>query len=226
MSRRRRAILFGLAAAACAAFAARAVSGYGRSVEAQLGPLRPALVAKAALPAKRTIRRADAGELEVRRVPTRFLPPGVLTDPAEAVGNQPTAVIPAGSYVLGAQLTEPGSGAHRPRAGLPAGRTPVEISVTGAQALATQPGGGSGPRVDVVVTTEPHTDSADGRTYVAARGVRLLSLRAADPSAGSGVTPALPDASVATLAVTRPEALSLIHAQNFAREVRLVASGD
>jgi hypothetical protein len=75
----------------------------------------------------------------------------------------------------------------------------------------------------VVVTAEPHGDSGEGRTYVAARRVRLLELRAADPSSGD-VAPALPDSSIATLALTHAQALSLIHAQNFAREVRLVAS--
>ncbi len=223
MSRRRRAILFALAAAVCAALAARSVSGYSHSVEAQLGPLRSALVARTPLAAHHALRPADVHRLEVRRVPRRFLPPGVLRDPSEALGREPTAAIPAGAYVLGAQLAVPGSHAKRRPAAVGAGRTPVEIPVTGAAALSARIGGSARPLVDVVVTTEPRTDSAEGRTYVAARHVRLLGLRAADPSGGD-VAPALPDASVATLALTRPQALSLIHAQNFAREVRLVSS--
>jgi Flp pilus assembly protein CpaB len=223
VSRRRRAILFALAAAGCAALAARSVSGYSRSVEAQLGPLQPALVARAVLPAHRVLRPADMGRLEVRRVPARFVPPGALARPADALGRAPTAAIPAGAYLLAAQLAAPGAGHERRRPPIEPGRTPVEIPVTGSAALAAQIGG-SARRVDVVVTSEPHSDSAEGRTYIAARHVRLLDLRAADPQGGDGLTPSLPDASIATLALTRGQALALIHAQNFAREVRLVAS--
>jgi Flp pilus assembly protein CpaB len=224
VSRRRRALLFALAAGFCAALAARSVSGYSQGVEAQLGPLRAALVAGAPLPAKRVLRGADRRRLEVRRVPERFVPPGALTDPAEAIGRAPTAVIPAGAYVLGAQLEVPGSRHAHHRSPLSEGRTPVEIPVTGAAALSPRVGGSARRLVDVVVTAEPHGDSGEGRTYVAAGRVRLLELRAADPNSGD-VAPALPDASIATLALTHAQALSLIHAQNFAREVRLVASG-
>jgi Flp pilus assembly protein CpaB len=224
VSRRRRALLFALAAGLCAALAARSVSGYSQSVEAQLGPLRPALVADAPLAAKRVLRAADHRRLEVRRVPERFVPPGALTNPAEAVGRAPTALIPAGAYVLGAQLEVPGSKPDHHRSPLGGGRTPVEIPVTGAAALAAGLGGSARRLVDVIVTAEPHGDSGQGRTYVAARGVRLLELRTADPNSGD-VAPALPDASIATLALSHAQALSLIHAQNFAREVRLVASG-
>ncbi len=225
MSRRRRAILFALAAGLCAALAARSVSGYSRGLEAQLGPLRPAVVARVALPAKRAIGAAATGSLEVRRVPARFLPPGVLSAPAEAIGRAPAAAIPAGAYLLGSQLREPGA---RSRDARPLGsrRTPVEVAVAGATALATRLGARGGLRVDVIVTSEPRTGSGEGRTYVAARGVRLLDLGEPGAADGGDVASALPDASIATLALTRPQALKLIHAQNFAREVRLVASGD
>jgi Flp pilus assembly protein CpaB len=223
VSRRRRAILFAVAAAVCAALAARSVSGYSQGVEAQLGPLRSALVARMSLPAKRVLRPSDLRRLEVRRVPERFVPPGVLQDPAEAVGHAPATTIPAGAYVLGAQLTVPGSKPTR-RPPLDAGRTPVEIPVAGAAALASQLSGSARPLVDVIVTSEPRSDSGEGRTYVAVSGVRLLDLRAADPNAGADVAPALPDVSIATLALSRAQALSLIHAQNFARELRLVAA--
>jgi Flp pilus assembly protein CpaB len=222
VSRRARAIAFALAAAACAALAARSVSGYSAGVEAQLGSLETAVVARSALQAKRPIGSADLHDLEVRRVPSRFLPSGVLHAPSEALGRAPAATIPAGAYVLSAQLVAPG--ARRRTTGdastLGQGRAPVEIAVTGAAPLAAARGG----RVDVIVTAEPHGDSGEGRTYVAVTGVRLLDLRAADPGAGDGVSSSLPDSSVATLALTRAQALRLIQAQNFAREVRLVTS--
>ena len=225
MSRRRRAILFALAAGLCATLAARSVSGYSRGVEAQLGPLRPAVVARSELRARRVIGAGDVQALEVRRVPARFLPPGVLGAPGEAIGRAPAATVPAGAYLLSSQLVTPGSRHRRRPSRLGSGRTPVEVAVTGAAALSAAAGGNAALRVDVVVTTEPHADSAAGRTYVGARGVRLLDLRAVDPGDQGDFASALSDASIATLALTRSQALKLIHAQNFAREVRLVASG-
>ena len=80
-----------------------------------------------------------------------------------------------------------------------------------------------GRLVDVIVTAEPRGASAQGRTYVAASGVRLLDLRESDGGVGDASAAApLPDAWVATLALDRQESLHLIAAQNFAREVRLV----
>jgi hypothetical protein len=113
----------------------------------------------------------------------------------------------------------PASGRGGAAAGppVPDGRQPVEIAVTGAEPLLTA---GSARRraVDVVVTTD---DAAGGgRTYVAAEGVRLLGLRASeDESLGGGVA----GLTLATLALRRAQALRLIRAQSFAREVRLIS---
>jgi Flp pilus assembly protein CpaB len=75
--------------------------------------------------------------------------------------------------------------------------------------------------VDVVVTTEPGPGGGSGRTYVAAQGVKLLSL--AQSGAGeSDLSGPQPDAWQATLGLTKSQALRLIQAQNFAREVRLI----
>ena len=73
-----------------------------------------------------------------------------------------------------------------------------------------------------MVTTEPGPTAA-GRTYVAARGVGLLDLRAAGAGSGGDVL-AGPESEawIATLALTRSQALRLIHAQSFARDVRLI----
>jgi Flp pilus assembly protein CpaB len=160
--------------------------------------------------------------LEVRRIPERFTPPGALAAPEQAIGRAPAAPIPAGAYVLHAQLREPGKGARRrrgPRLG--AGRRPVEISVTGAGALAATGGDPAGSRVDVVVTTEPGPGGDNGRTYVAAGGVKLLALVQAGAGGGDLGAPQ-PDSWQATLAVTKSQALRLIQAQNFARQVRLL----
>lgn len=220
MSRRARAIAFGVVAAACAAVAASIADGYGTSVAGQFGDLRPVVVTGAELAAGETIGPRDIGRLEVRRVPVRFLPPDALGSPEEAAGRAPATPVPAGSYLVASQLREPRAEKRRRRPTLAGDRSPVEIAVTGAEALAATGDSPEGTRVDVVVTTEPGP-GAKGRTRIAAEGVELLSLR---EGVSGGSEPGLAPAGDwrATLALTRPEALRLIQAENFARQVRLM----
>jgi len=222
MSRRRRALAFLAGALVCAGLAATLAGGYERSVAEQLGELRSVVVAKSRLPAKRPIEPRQArGALEVRRIPEKFAPPDAIAAPVEAVGLEPASALAPGSYVLAGQLSAPrrsGPDAPEPARGL----SPIELEVTGAGALLA--GGGEGSRVDVVVTSEPGPGSR-GRTYVAAAGVELLGLTEGgssdpedDPLAAAGVPPL----HVATLAVARDQALDLIQAENFARQIRLI----
>ena len=150
----------------------------------------------------------------MRRVPARFVPPGALRAPAEAAGLAPTAPVPAGSYLVAAQLRPPGGGGDSGPA-LGAGRRPVEIAVSGAAALSVAGGSPLGTRVDVVVTTEP-SSSGSGRTYVAAAAVPLLALGSAAEGAGS---------AAATLGLTRRQALRLIAAESFARQITILPRG-
>jgi Flp pilus assembly protein CpaB len=215
MSRRFRAVGFLLAAAIAAVAAAAIANGYGDSVVAGYGDLRPVLVARSALAAGRPIDPKVAGEnLEVHRVPVRFVPPGTLSAPAEAVGLVPAAPVPAGSYLIAAQLHPPRAG---PVAALGSGRRPVEIAVSGASALEALGAPPVGSKVDVAVTTEP-SGSGDGRTYVAAPAVRLLGLG----PGGEGIEG---ETAAATLALTRPQALRLIEAESFARRITLLPRG-
>jgi Flp pilus assembly protein CpaB len=226
MSRRGRALAFLAGALLCAGLAAALAGGYERSVSEQLGALRPVLVTETRLPANRPIEPRQAERaLAVRRVPERFAPPGALTSPAEAVGLEPAADLAPGAYVLGGQLAPP---RRRGREGpeVSRGLSPIEIEVTGAGALAASAGGAQPSRVDVVVTSEPGPGGR-GRTYVAAEGVELLGLVEGgpgspedDPLAAAGA----PTVFTATLAVARPQALKLIQAENFARQVRLIPS--
>jgi Flp pilus assembly protein CpaB len=224
MSRRARAIGFAGAALACAALAAAVAGGYRTDLEGQLGPLRPVVVARGELSPARPLRPAEASRLlEIRRIPARFAPPGALTAQRQAVGRTPAARIPAGAYVLASQLkTSRDHRSHdRPRLG--AGREPVEISVTGAEVLAAGGGDPEGSRVDVIVTTEPGPGGGNGRTYVAAEAVVLLALaQSGDSGAGDGLAGPGAETWTATLALTRPQALRLIQAENFARQVRLI----
>ena len=127
-------------------------------------------------------------------MPVRFAPEAALAAPQEALGLVPVANVPAGSYLLAAQLRPPRTEAGG--AGLGHGRRPVEIAVSGAGALGAFGGQPVGSRVDVVVTTEP-SGSGDGRTYVAAPAVPLLALT-------PGGAEELGEATV-TLGLTRPQ---------------------
>lgn len=212
MSRRSRALAFGLAALLCAALAAALAGRYRSGVSSQYGGLRPVLVAVAELPAGAVIGPGEARRsLAVRRVPASFAPPGALRAPAEALGRAPGATVPAGSYVLGAQLAVP-TPEPVPVSPPGRGRRPVQIAIAGAEALTLGGVSPEGSRVDVVVAEQAGLGRR-GRTYVAASSVRLLAL-SGPPGPGEGWS--------ATLAVTRSQALELIGAEAGAREIRLL----
>jgi pilus assembly protein CpaB len=216
VSRRTRAIAFGVGAVLAAVAAGAIADGYGNSVARGYGALRPVVVAAAQLPAgKALVPSVAARDLEVRQVPARFVPVGALRDPAEAFGLVPAAAIPSGAYLLGAQLRPPRTEAPGPRLG--GDRRPVQIAVSGAEALAVGGGSPVGSRVDVVVTTEPGAGGA-GHTYVAAAGVPLLGLGASPEGDATGT-------AEATLGLTRPQALRLIAAESFARQVTVMPRG-
>jgi Flp pilus assembly protein CpaB len=218
MSRRGRALGFLLLALVAAAGAAAIADGYGRSALRGYGPLRPVVVVNAEVEAgKRLGPGAVAAALRVRRVPERFVPPDALLAPREALGLVARATLPAGSYLLAAQLGRRRRGEGR-RGALGKGRRPVQIEVGGAAALLATGGARGGAVVDVVVTGEP-TGAGPGRTYIAAARVPLLALRPEPEGPGSGGTAA------AILALTRRQALRLIAAQSFAREVTLLPDG-
>ena len=223
MSRRARAIAFACAALACAGLAAAVAGGYRTDLQSQLGPLRAVVVVRARLPAHQALRPAQASRLlEVRRIPERFAPPGALTSTEQAIGRAPAAVIPAGAYLIAGQLRAPAARHRSDPRRLGSGRQPVEIAVSGAEALGTTGGDPRGSRVDVIVTTEPGPGGGSGRTYVAAEDVELLALGQSDPEAGAGLPGPGSATWTATLALTRPQALRLIQAENFARQVRLI----
>jgi pilus assembly protein CpaB len=215
MSRRTRAVGFLLAALLAASAAAALADGYGDSVVRGYGELRPVLIAAADLRAGKEIDPQVAAEgLEVRRVPVRFAPPGALAAPAQALGLAPAVTIPAGSYLVAAQMrSAKASGGGAPLAD---GRRPVEITVSGAGALSALGVQPVGSKVDVVITSEPD-GSGVGRTYVAAPAVPLLGLGAGGEGGAGEAT--------ATLGLTRSQALRLIAAQSFARRVTVLPRG-
>lgn len=222
MSRRARAAGFAALAVLCAVASASIASGYRDSVDEQLGALRAVVVVAEPLAAGEPLGRGLLRKaLELREVPVRFLPPDVLDDPAQALGRKPVAPIPAGSYLLASQLRVRAAASSGTAPQLRGNLQPVEITVTAAGALAAL--GVSGPTlVDVVVAGEPVTGGR-ARVRVAAEGVRLLSIVQASPEDATTIGG---DGWTATLALSRRQALDLIEAENFAREIRLIpASG-
>jgi len=218
MNRRRRAAVLLLLALAAAGLAAGIADGYGSRIARGYGPLRRVVVATRALSAGRPLGPAEvAAALGTRRVPARFVPPAALVVPEDALGLAPTAAVPAGSYLLAAQLRPPRSG-HGADAPLGPRRHPVEITVTGAEALLAAGAAPRGARVDVVVSTEP-SGPGPGRTYVAASRVPLLALGPGADGPGPG------GASAATLGLTRAQALRLIAAESYARKLTLLPVG-
>jgi Flp pilus assembly protein CpaB len=218
MNRRGRALLFLLAALLAAVGAAAIADGYGARAVRGYGPLRPVVVVGAEIASGRRIGPGELRrDLDLRRVPARFVPAGALAAPEEALGLVARTPLPAGSYLLGSQL---GLGRRgRARAHLLGGtRRPVEITVSGAEALLAAGPASGATKVDVVVTSEP-TAAGPGRTFIAAAGVPLLALRASEEGAGAGATAA------ATLGLTKRQALRLIAAESFARKVTLLPEG-
>ena len=218
---RGRAAGFAAAAAVCAGLAAAATQAPSGDLAAQGGELRDVLVAARPLQRHRTLRPTElADAVDIRRLPERFIPPDALASPHQAVGRRLPVSNPAGSYLLASEFASP---ARHPDPGPQAadpGHRPVEITVAGAGALAD--GGTGSRRVDVVVTTESAPGGGPGKTYVAAPRVELLGLRVPDDATADPATAAAGDTWIATLALTRPQALRLIQAESFARAVRLI----
>lgn len=225
MSARARAVLYFALAGLAAVGGATVVGRYSQSSIERYGELRPTLVSTVALPASDPLSPATVGAgVEVRQVPESFRPVDSITRVRDAIGLQPAATLPPGTYLTRSVLRPPKRPTNKRPPRLAGGLRPVEILVSGARSLAgTGAALGSGSalggasaltKVDVVVTTEPGPGGA-GRTFVAAPGVPLLSFGPAPESAAPGLSTAL-------LGLNREQALRLIGAESFARSVRLL----
>ncbi len=222
-ARRRRGLLLLSVALASGGLAASQVRERERSAAAQLGPAVPVLVAMRDL---RAGARVSPGAVAMRRVPARFVPPDALT--GGVVGLRPMAPIAEGGY-LTAGLFARSNDEHRGGGGVGRGERAVTVEVSGASGLAV------GSRVDVLVSTE--SGAGGGRTLMALAGAELLGLEAGSTGAGlgdgadgSGAAGAGADAAgaagptaLATLRVSLRQAVYLTAADNFAREIRLLA---
>ena len=147
---------------------------------------------------------------------------GTLTSPAQAVGRAAAATIPPGAYVLAAQLTNPGSERHSTDPASTTGESPSRSRSPGRRLWR--------PRDTTRRAPASTSSSPPSRVRAAAggeRGLRLAgssSCRLTESAAGgaAGFPGPGSGAGEATLALTRSEAIHLIQAENFARQVRLI----
>jgi pilus assembly protein CpaB len=219
-ARRRRGLLLLSVAMASGGLAASQVHERERSVEARVGPAIPVLVAARDL---RAGARISARAVAVRRVPARFVPRDAVASAAGVAGARLAVPVAAGGY-LTAGLFQGSNSEHSGGGGVGRGWRAVSVRVSGAGGLA------AGSHVDVLVSTE--SGAMGGRTLVALAGAELLRLEAGaevspeDAAAGSS-SAAAPTAgaptALATLRVTLRQAVYLTAADNFAREIRLLA---
>jgi pilus assembly protein CpaB len=204
MTRRRRAaVLLGLAVLLGTLSATHMARREG-ALRAQLGPVTEVVVARRDLPARRVLALADLG---VRAIPARYAP---TSDPvfAAALAGHRLAVPVAAGAPVSEDLLE-----HKPRtpeAAVRRGERAVDVVAAGSPQAIVE-----GARVDVVVTTEH-------RTRLALTDVEVLAAHAGPAKEGQGPQ------VVATLRAGTEQAVYLVAAQSFARNIRLLvrAPGD
>ena len=216
--RRRRGIVLSLVAIACGAVAASAVHDRVEEVESRTGaPVAVVVATKEIAQGTKLSGPRIARALTLREVPERYVPRDALTAPQQAAGLELAVTVPSGAYLTAPMLHDPGARAASPVVPVRRGQRLVEVAVTGGRELAAT---GMPARVDVLVTSEG--PAGRGRTFVALEDVELVLAR---PARATDATDAdgTPADTVATLRVGARAAVFLTAAQNFAREVRLLA---
>ena len=215
MSRRRRAVAFRLLG--LAAGGARSPRATDRG-DQRLRPAAPGRVLDRRCRLGPPVDSPRRTRLIGRRVPERFVPPGSLASPGEARGRNTAASVCRPAPIC--RPASPPSG--RPqmfRPGWAEGRGPVEIAVSGADALLVgrQPEP-TGAKMDVIVTTEP-AGAGPGRTYVAARRRPVAGAEARARRHRSGRSLGRDPGA------EKAPAVDLISAESFARRVTLLPAG-
>ena len=206
-ARRRRGLLLLSVALASGGLAASEVRERESEVAAKIGEPVRVLVAARDIRAGARVRR-DA--LALREVPARFVPPDALASAAGVVGARTSGPLVAGAYVTPGTLALPGT-AERGEGSIRRGMRDVTVAVAGGSAVT---GAAPGQPVDVLVSTEPGPAAA--RTELALGGVELVRVGEAAPAAEAAEV-------LVTLRVSLRQAVYLTAADNFAREIRLLA---
>ncbi|MGI8511075.1 MAG: Flp pilus assembly protein CpaB [Solirubrobacteraceae bacterium] len=220
MSRRRRAILLLGLALVLGGLAASDVARREASLDQEIGPLVPVVVARSPIPAGSVL---GAARLAVRRVPARFAPPGTFASATELSGLRAAVPVAPGGF-LTATAVDDGSA--------PAAGPPIRLGerVADVTAVASPELVEPGTRVDVLVSRE-EGDGQPGATTLALEDVEVLAASPVEPGAGAGDSPGAGAGAprvAASLRVTVRQAVFLAAAQSFARELRLLprAAGD
>jgi pilus assembly protein CpaB len=204
-ARRRRGFLLLSIALASGGLAASQAHDRERRASERLGPSVDVLVAARDLPAGARLGR---GAVARRSVPARFVPPDALGPGAAVMGARVSAPVAGGGY-LTAGLFE-GAAGDRAQTGVGRGERAVTVEVAAGVGGLTL-----NNRVDVLVSTE---NGAGGGRTVMAFAAELLGLEAGGRAeVGRGPT------ALATLRVSLAQAIYLTAADNFAREIRLLA---
>jgi pilus assembly protein CpaB len=184
-----------------------------RRAAEQLGPSVAVVVATRDLRAGATVTRDAVG---VRQVPARYAPVDALVTTAGIFGARLAVPVAANGY-LSAGSFAGNVERHGDRARK--GERVVTVEVAGGTALATV---AAGTRVDVLVSTE--SGAGGGRTVMALAGAELLDVAAPSvPRAPADAAGFDGPAALATLRVTVRQAIYLTAADNFAREIRVLA---
>jgi pilus assembly protein CpaB len=230
-ARRRRGLLLLSVALASGGLAASQVHEREREAAEELGPSVEVLVAARDLQAGA---RVTPDEVGVRRLPARFAPPDAFASAPGAVGRARSPAAAAG--LVGARVSVPvAAGSYLNAALFEGGEERRELTTRGERAVTvgvTNAGGDlvPGTRVDVLVSTE--TGPGGGRTVMALARAELVRLSAplgeGYPAGGPGPDDSAATASarptaLATLRVSLRQAIYLTAADNFAREIRLLA---
>jgi pilus assembly protein CpaB len=196
MTRRRRAAVLLALAAALGLLSSAHMSRREAALRAQLGPLTEVVVARSDLAAGASV---ELDDLAVRRLPARYAPAGEPTFAAALAGHRLAVPVPAGAAVTPELLQR---APPTPESLVRRGERAVEVVASGSVE--------TGARVDVVITT-------DKRTQLALQNVEVIRARPAPAKEDTGPR------VTATLRVSAEDAVYLVAAQSFARDVRLLA---
>ena len=196
MTRRRRAAVLLSLAGVLGTLSATHMSRREAALRAQVGPSVEVVVARKDLKAGQVIELSDLG---LRSLPARYAPAGEPVFAEGLAGHKLAVPVVAGGAVTPQLLA-------RER------RTPASLVERGERAVDVVASGSvePGARVDVVATTEK-------RTRVLMQNVEVLAAKPAAEKEDAG-----PRVS-ATLRVSARDAVVLVAAQSFARDVRLLA---
>ena len=212
VTRRRRALVFGVLAVLLGTLAATDVAGRERDLRRSLGEPVPVLVARGDIRAGQPLAGAA---LAVRRVPGRYRPRQGFATAVEVAGLKAAVAIPAGTDVTPALVADPDRSST----------FEVGAGERVAELVAHGPAGqiAAGTHVDLLVTRE--TASGEGSTTLALQDAEVVRASPAPPEEG-GEDPS-PRVALA-LRVRLRDAVYLAAAQSFARELRVLprAAGD